>query len=259
MEPFKNLLDAHAAARIAAALSRSWPGFPRSRFLADIEQALAPLELKQRMLLLASRLQDALPQAPVKSFGILCDAVQQDPDDEVGVSSFLVWPFTRYVAQNGLPHFDASMAALHRLTQAFTAEFDVRPFLVHHEARTLRQLAKWTEDDSEHVRRLVSEGSRPLLPWGERLPAFVAAPEKTWPLLEALRRDPSKYVQKSVANHLNDHTKHHGDWVVEGLRRWHGEARKPPSLDWIIRHGLRTLVKRGHPGALALLGVAGND
>jgi len=69
--------------------------------------------------------------------------------------------------------------------------------------------------------------------------------------LEALKEDTEKYVQKSVANHINDISKDHPDWVVQKIKRWN---LKQPVTKWIISHGTRTLIKQGHKGALALNG-----
>jgi 3-methyladenine DNA glycosylase AlkC len=257
MEPLKNLLSPEVVTRIGRAMSRADRSFNMRVFLRNIANELEPLELKQRMMLITSRLQLVLPEDPRKSFPRLIAALKQDENDKIGLSGFSVWPLTRYVAEHGLRHFELSMESLHAMTQVFTAEFDIRPFLIHQEERTLKQLVRWTEDPSEHVRRLVSEGSRPLLPWGERLPQFVKYPERTWPLLEALKDDPSLYVRKSVANHINDHSKHHGDWVVKQLKSWRQpKSANPSHREWIIRHATRTLVKRGHPGALKLHGIA---
>ena len=250
MEPLKNLLDLKAAERIAEGLSQKYRLFPKAEFLRDLKKELAPLELKGRMQLLRSRIELTLPPDPRKSIPILMDATRQNEDDDEGLSGFLVWPLTDYVAKNGLVHFELSMKALHRMTQAFTAEFAIRPFLIHQEARTLKQLMDWTEDENHHVRRLASEGSRPLLPWGQRLPEFIKNPGKTWPILEALKNDPSKYVQKSVANHINDHSKNHADWVVKNLKPW--KKLGSETVEWIIRHGTRTLIKQGHSGVLSL-------
>ncbi len=255
MEPFKNWLNEKAATRMAQALHRADPNFSSRDFLRDLPAALEPLELKGRMIFLADRLQSLLPQDPKKSFPILMDALRRDESDEVGLSGFQVWPLTHVVAKFGQDHFDLSMKALHAMTQVFTAEFAIRPFLMNHETKTLKTLRAWTKDPSEHVRRLSSEGSRPLLPWGEKLPRFVQDPEHTWEILNTLRLDSSEYVRKSVANHLNDHTKNHGDWVVKKLKTWRTEAGDNAQLAWIIRHGTRTLVKKGHVGALALHGV----
>lgn len=255
MEPFKNWLNEKAAGRIAQALHRADPHFSPKEFMRGLPAALEPLALKGRMVFLADRIHSFLPQDPKKSFPLLMQALRCDENDEMGLSGFQVWPLTHVVAKHGQDHFDLSMKALHAMTQVFTAEFAIRPFLVNHETKTIKTLRSWTVDPSAHVRRLCSEGSRPLLPWGEKLPRFVHEPERTWDILHALRFDDSEYVRKSVANHLNDHTKNHGDWVVKKLKAWRGEAKENAQLEWVIRHGTRTLVKKGHVGALALHGV----
>jgi 3-methyladenine DNA glycosylase AlkC len=246
MEPFKNLLGIKAARKIAAALKRSHARFSEKDFLKGLEKELEPLELKDRMVALEKRLSAQLDASP-KSFPILLKALRQNDQDTIGLAGFLCWPLTHFVARHGLEDFDASLATLRKMTQVFTGEFAVRPFFLKDEKRTLEIFRSWTQDENVHVRRLASEGSRPLLPWGQKLPRFDANPELTWPILKALEKDPERYVQKSVANHFNDLSKKHGDWVVAKLARW--------SNPWVVRHALRTLVKKGHPGALKLLGV----
>jgi 3-methyladenine DNA glycosylase AlkC len=140
------------------------------------------------------------------------------------------------------------MDALMALTEAFSSEFAIRPFLIRYEKKALARLEKWARHENEHVRRLVSEGSRPLLPWGERIPAFVSDPKRTWALLDSLYRDPSEYVRRSVANHVNDHAKNHPEFVLKQLSKWKKSEK-------LVRHALRTLIKKGDPRALALIGI----
>jgi len=115
----------------------------------------------------------------------------------------------------------------------------------------MTSLREWVRSDDEHVRRLPSEGTRPHLPWGPNVDALLNDPVLGISLLEKLRRDPSETVRRSVANHLNDIARRHPDRVVEICRRWSNEGDTEPSM---IRHALRSLVKKGDPGALALLG-----
>jgi 3-methyladenine DNA glycosylase AlkC len=144
------------------------------------------------------------------------------------------------------------MAALRQLTGLFSAEFAVRGFIERDAARALRLLATWTEDPDPHIRRLVSEGTRPRLPWGRRLAQFQADPQPVLDLLERLKDDGAVYVRRSVANNLNDIAKDHPDVVIEVCQRWARGASTEHR--WIIRHATRTLVKDGHPDALKLLG-----
>jgi hypothetical protein len=103
------------------------------------------------------------------------------------------------------------------------------------------------------VRRLCSEGSRPRLPWGLRLKGLIADPAPTLPILEALQDDPSAYVRRSVANHLNDIAKDHPQRVVAWVQRWLPEA--PPARATLLKHASRTLIKQGNAAMLALWGA----
>ncbi|MBX3041844.1 MAG: DNA alkylation repair protein [Bdellovibrionaceae bacterium] len=256
MEPFKNLYSFENSKKISKALKRAWPDFPSAFFLKDLENQLSPLELKGRMNLLSERLSQVLPQDFPTKVDILIRALAESDEDRIGLSGFLVWPLSSLVAREGLEHFELSMNALKEMTKRFTAEFDIRPFLETHERASLRLLKSWAKDPDPHVRRLVSEGTRPLLPWGSRLSLFQQDPDKTASLLEVLKKDESEYVRKSVANHLNDHSKTHPEWVLERLQTWQEKDPDHTGLQWIIRHASRTLVKTGHPQALKLHGFS---
>jgi 3-methyladenine DNA glycosylase AlkC len=138
-----------------------------------------------------------------------------------------------------------------------SAEFAIRPFIERYPERTMAQMLEWAGHESPEVRRLSSEGCRPRLPWGIRLHDLVADPSPILPILERLKNDESESVRKSVANNLNDISKENPDVVLDLLRRWQTEATE--EIHWITGHALRTLVKQGHPQALALLGYGSAD
>lgn len=161
-------------------------------------------------------------------------------------------PMADYVALHGQAHVELSLNALKDMTSRFSSEFAIRPFLHHHQDRTLDIIAAWIDDKNEHVRRLVSEGTRPRLPWGMRLKSFVEDPKPVLALLEELKDDPSEYVRRSVANNLNDIAKDHGDHVATIAMAWMSDAS--PDRKRLVRHALRTLIKSGHPMALKALG-----
>ncbi|WP_244123886.1 DNA alkylation repair protein [Burkholderia gladioli] len=167
---------------------------------------------------------------------------------------FLAMVAPDYVGQFGRHDFDRSMAALAFFTRFGTSEFAVREFLRDDPRRALATLRDWSRHEGQAVRRLASEGSRPRLPWSFRLREIEADPALAAPILDNLRADPSDYVRRSVANHLNDVTKLHPDWVLERAAAWGGADA---GTRWIVRHALRTLVKRGDARALALLGASG--
>lgn len=170
------------------------------------------------------------------------------------VSSFYHLPHSMYIAEHGLDHLPEAMQAQHALTQRFTAEFSLRPFLQQHTHATLAHLSEWVSDPSAHVRRAVSEATRPRLPWAARLPDFVRDPSPVLPLLARLRDDSSSYVRRSVANHLNDIGKDHPELLTGTARQWLDDAPVPATRQSLLRHALRTAIKRGDAQALALFG-----
>ena len=271
-EAFKNLIDARLVADLGHHLQRAWPGFARARFEAAATAGLDALELKPRVLHLARQLVAHLPADAATALATLTAALGPPGEGDdlaslrtsaAGLAGWAVWPMTEAVALIALtrpadhPQAEADAAqgltALHAMTQRLTAEFAIRPFLVRHPALSLATLARWCDDPSAHVRRLVSEGSRPRLPWGLRLQALVKDPSPTLPLLRRLQDDPSAYVRRSVANHLNDIAKDHpallADWLAQHLPGAPAERRA------LLRHASRSLVKAGDVAVLAAWGL----
>lgn len=261
-EPLKHLLNDTVPPRIAAMVRRAWRSFDSKAFLRQIEPGYESLELMARGQRIAQALQTHLPQDVPRALGVLVDSMDPpmgldaagEPDaGDRPYSAFLYLPHSMYIGAHGLQHFEAAMAAQHALTQRFTAEFCIRPYVLRHQGATLARLRDWAHDDNAHVRRLVSEGTRPRLPWAPRLPAFQTNPQLALPLLDALKDDPSSYVRRSVANHLGDIAKDHPDLAVGTARTWLQGA--PAPREALVRHGLRFLIKRGDAGALDALGV----
>lgn len=177
--------------------------------------------------------------------------------DHPGFTGWILWPaseaaVTLALESGARADFNDCLALLAGLTPRLTGEFAIRRLLAHDPEAALQAILEWTGHPDEHVRRLASEGTRAYLPWAVRVPALVRRPEATLPILDALYRDPSDYVRRSVANHLNDLARHAPDVVVATAARW--LAAPDSNTAWVARHGLRTLVKKGHPGALALQG-----
>lgn len=168
--------------------------------------------------------------------------------------SFYFLPIGNYVAIKGCKrkYLPISFKLIYEITKRFTSEFAIRPFLDEYFEETLIQLGKWNKDPNEHVRRLVSEGTRQRLPWGKSVDNLNKHPEKIIALLEPLKDDPSKYVQKSVANHLNDLSKSKPDLFYKTLFNW--REVESESTRWIIKHALRNELKKGNSNALKLLG-----
>jgi 3-methyladenine DNA glycosylase AlkC len=250
---FKDWFDPVAARGLGEQVQRMWPEFPLEHFVAHATRGLAGLELYGRVQQFAEALAACLPSEPAVAMDILCRSLPPClPKDEAVTDGWLQWPLGHFIATYGLNDFEAAFHFMTELTQRFSAEFAVRPYVEAYPERTFAELQQLTAHPSPHVRRWCSEGPRPRLPWGRRLDALVADPAPLWPILEVLKDDPSLYVRKSVANCLNDISKDHPELLLDRMETWAKSAS--PERQWIIRHALRTLIKAGHPRALALMG-----
>ena len=251
---FKEYYDVALAQKMAEEVKAVYAPFDVASFVAQVAAKVETLELKARVALFTEALQAHLPSDYPEAVAILRQTMPPELSDEDGMFSFGfdLMPMAYFVEVHGLDHFDLSMEMMYEITKRHSAEFTIRPYLTKYPERTLAVLAQWVHDPNAHVRRLVSEGTRPRLPWAGRLYQFIEDPAPVLPLLAQLKCDPSAYVRRSVANHLNDIAKDHPDLVVDVLTAWQAEGDKGTA--WITRHALRTLVKQGHGGALALLG-----
>jgi 3-methyladenine DNA glycosylase AlkC len=251
---FKDYFDEEMAWRLGRAIQTVYPPFAVDAFVGQVAPQLAPLALKARVVVFAEALRDFLPSDYPQAVRILRQILGDELAEAEGmfVDGWLLMPVAYFVEAYGLDHFEESVPAMYEITKRHTSEFTIRPFLLRYPKDMLAVLQEWVHDPSPHVRRLVSEGTRPRLPWAMRLRPFMDDPTPTLALLEKLKDDPSEYVRRSVANHLNDVAKDHPEQVIETCRRWQTDATL--GTTWIIRHALRTLIKDGHPQALALLG-----
>jgi 3-methyladenine DNA glycosylase AlkC len=262
VEPFKTLINKGTVDAISAELQRVWPAFERKRFQKLAQTGLDALEFKARARHVSAALEATLPEdfdhaATLLEATLAPPGAQNDPRwAQVGngaLAGWAVWPLGEYVARRGLRSPHRALATLHALTQRFTAEWPIRAFIEQHPELTFATLQRWASDPSEHVRRLVSEGSRPRLPWGLQLKSLIKNPAPTLPLLLALQDDPSEYVRRSVANHLNDIAKDHPAVVAQWLEQHLVEAS--PERRALLKHATRTLVKKGDARVLKAWGL----
>ncbi len=257
-EPLKNYFGPDIPRRIGEMVSGAYSGFDLDRFLGLVLEDYEDLELTERARRISSVLAETLPEDPERAIQILMASLGTESFEKelTGMESFLYLPYVFFVAENGLDCFETSMEAQYQLTKRFTAEFSIRVFIEHSPSKTLERLRVWAEDPDVRVRRLVSEGTRPRLPWAPRLRAFQEDPAPVLELLESLKDDGEELVRRSVANNLNDISKDHPALAADVARRWwQGGDQDRKKL---VRHALRTLVKKGDPDALAILGF-GSD
>jgi 3-methyladenine DNA glycosylase AlkC len=253
-EPLKNQFGTAIPPKIAAMIAAVFPQFPTEAFLQEALNGYEDLNLMPRGWKIAEALHHHLPGCYPEAAKILIASLglKREKTKDSGMAPFLYLPHVFFVAKYGLEDFEVSMQAQYELTQRFTAEFSIRPFLERYPAATLARLETWAHDSSLDVRRLVSEGTRPRLPWAPRLRAFQKDPRPVLALLELLKDDPELYVRRSVANNLNDIGKDHPALLVETADRWMIDATE--ERRWLVRHALRSAVKRAEPEALAVLG-----
>jgi 3-methyladenine DNA glycosylase AlkC len=243
--------------KLAEEITAVYPAFQSQKFVKELVTAFPQLELMERIMLIRDTLQKHLPADYKESLQIILKALPPEldttnTDDDFG--DFIYAPYGAFVATYGCTpdHVSRSLNALKEITKRFSMEAAIRDFLIKFPGETNAVLLSWAVDKNYHVRRLASEGTRPNLPWAKKI---EAVPGDYLHLLDTLHADETRYVTRSVANHLNDIAKTKPDLVVKTLKRWQKEKRQnQKELEYITRHALRTLIKRGHGGALGLLG-----
>jgi 3-methyladenine DNA glycosylase AlkC len=255
-EPLKTFFSRALVRRLAGDIARVHSGFPVRAFTSDACRGLGALELLDRGRHIADALGRHLPAAYTEALDVLLRSLgPEHATDEligVGMAPFFYLPHTIFVAERGLDHFDLSMRAQYELTKRFSAEASIRPYIAKDPARALAFLQSWATDTNAHVRRLVSEGTRLRLPWAARVTWLDQNPDRVLALLELLKDDASTMVRRSVANNLNDLGKVRPDLLIRTAGAWLDQAS--PERRNLVEHALRSAVKRGDTGALALLG-----
>lgn len=211
-------------------------------------EGLDSLELKARIAHVAGALSASLSGPFEVDAPLVARAVSTG-----GLSPWAAWPAVEWVALDGLGDPDVALDSLGEMTRVASAEFAIRPFIERHPALTWARLRLWAASRDVNRRRLVSEGTRPKLPWGTKVAALESDPRPGLKLLDLLRDDESEYVRRSVANHLNDVTRVDPDLGIATAARWSEEGGDHVAA--VVRHALRGLVKRGDRRALALVGA----
>ncbi len=252
----KDHINANSIQALAGLIKQYQPEFPDDKFRAMATFQLESMPLKTRVKHLSDVLAVLLVEDISGNAKWLKQVAEHWPNQEPGKGwhSFMAWPLIDYAGNQGLQQPTIALDLLKHLTSLFTAEFAIRPYIEQHFELTYKELLRWCQHENEHVRRLASEGMRPRLPWGGHLKALKQDPQPVFEILNQLKDDKSKYVQKSVANNLNDISKDHPHRVINICREW--QKNTTPQRRWIIRHGLRSLIKAGEPAVFPLLGYS---
>jgi 3-methyladenine DNA glycosylase AlkC len=254
-DKLKDFFSAQTVRGIAADLHQVHPRLDEGLFVAACIKPLARLQLTGRAWHIAEVMHEHLPRPFAAAAEPLVASLGPPlaSTEKFGLAPLRYMPHVFFVQKYGLDDFETAMHAQYQITQRFSAESSIRAFLVRYPDATYARLMDWSVDSNAHVRRLVSEATRPRLPWAPRLQAFIDDPSPVLKLLERLKDDPVRYVQRSIANNLNDIAKDHAATVVETCRRWLKGAQA--GRRWIVRHALRSLAKSGDRQALVTLGV----
>mgnify|MGYP000523534258 CR=1 FL=1 len=268
---YAHLLDRKGAARMAlisdevlqALNAGAVPTANLNEFLAiDLHQLVPAVAQDMGLDPAHERLQDTLAMLgsfkPMKRHGLISHALydmaaqSHDPD---AVAQRLVthpsdvargwasdwvryscWPLARQLqAQQRFatdPHFGVREMAWVAVRDEVVANLD----------EALDLLQPWVQDGHEYIRRFASELTRPKGVWCAPIRALQAEPQRALHLLEPLCADPSRYVQNSVANWLNDASKTQGPWVEDVCTRWLGES-PCAATQYIVRRARRTMDK----------------
>ena len=246
----KNFYNYEILSKVAADIQSVYNPFQADAFLsATMDDTWDALELKDRIYKISVSLGKFLPADYSEAISVIDKVVMNYGTWLDGYGGF--FPIFVEVYGQDEANLEISIAALARYTQYASSELAIRAFIIKYEERMMAQMYEWSKDESMHLRRLSSEGCRPALPWGQALNKYKKDPTPILPILEQLKTDSELYVRKSVANNLNDISKTHPNLVAKLARDWYG---KNEYTDWIVKHGCRTLLKKGNRDVLAIFG-----
>lgn len=261
-EPFKNMYNEQFFDRFTKDLKVVINDFDAREFVSRImDDEWENRELKQRCRHITTVLKEFLPidykDAIAKILELLDYVKSTYPDfsviddEKFGLTLEYGAILDNYVEQYGLDDYETSIRAIEKITQFTSCEFAVHPFIIKYPDEMMKQMLVWSKHEHWGVRRLASEGCRPRLPWAMALPNLKENPAPIIPILENLKNAPSRFVRLSVANNLNDIAKDNPETVIDLVKKWRGESKE---VDWIIKHGCRTLLKQGNPEMMELFG-----
>lgn len=249
----KNNFGKNLAELLNEKIIKAYPDFKSKQFISYVEKNCEPLELKDRVALIAESFEKVLSSDYRKNINLLTAIMGEPNPKETGMFSEFYWlmPVGVYIERNGLNDFETSVKAIYELTQRNTGEYAIRPFIEKYPEQMIKVMADWSKSGNFHIRRLASEGLRPKLPWAKKLDLFIKNYKPVFKILDNLKADKSKFVMKSVANNVNDYLKLNPEPAFALLEKW--SESKNENTRWIVKHALRTELKRGNKKAKELL------
>ena len=256
-EPLKNIYTSEFITQVCSSWKSILPDLDEEVFANRVfETGWEELELKGRMSRLADAMKLILPDDFTKAAELLKKLITKLNEDGFPTSGFEFMFIPEYIEKNGLANYKTSLNALKHITKYTSCEFAIRPFIIINEKQSMQFMLDCSIHEHENIRRFASEGCRSRLPWSIALPRFKKDASFILPILENLKVDNSFFVRKSVANNLNDISKDHPELALNLAQKWIGKNR---NTDWIVKHGMRTLLKAGNPAAMTIFDYAHID
>lgn len=242
---FKEYYNDEYIKDFAARIKKAVQYFDDELFIEELKGELDDKELFQRLDLITDVFSQAIGNDYDNNITYLFDALGEELPEARGMydKGWIYWPLSRYVEREGNRNLMLSFEFIAELTKRFTGEFAVRPLLKENPSEGMRVLLTWTNDDNVHVRRAASEGVRIRLPWAKRLYAALDEFDVYKRILTNLANDKERFVQKSVANNLNDLFKEVPEKANEILEEWKS-LPLTKERDFIVKHGTRSLRKK---------------
>ncbi len=250
----KYWMDKELAILLAEKIQNVDASFNGAAFVRSVEEKVGPLEFKDRVECICDELHHRMGADYQRNLSVLLHILGPENPNETGMFTSFYWvmPIAKYIEKYGLNSFEISMHAIAEITKRNTGEFAIRPFLRKYPHQTLAIMQQWSTSKNVHERRLASEGLRPRLPWARKLLLGIEHPELLMPVFENLKDDPSRFVQKSVANCINDLLKDNAPAGKAWVMRW-STPPLTPQRRWILNHALRNHRKKQDAWALDLL------
>lgn len=218
-----------------------YPKFDSKSYIKKIASTCGDKTYTQRIDLHATELKSHLPTSFKKSVKILIQILGDENPNETGMFTNFYWvmPIGKFVEKYGLDDYDLAVDAIAEITKRGTGEYAIRPYIKQFPKKSIKIMKKWASSKNFHLRRLASEGLRPKLPWSSKLDTFIENPKPVFEILEMLKEDEIKFVQKSVGNHLTDYLKVNPEPTIELIKEWNLSEHK--STKWIIKRATRKI------------------
>lgn len=246
------LFNLENISQIAKNIHNVYPDFKTQQFIDTIFKNFEELELKQRITKITKTLYEFLPKNYEKSIEILIKSLPTEFEED----RYIYAPYLEFVSTYGLQKdkLEISFNALSIFTKYFSAEFAIRDFINIFQKETLEFLENMSKKDNFKQQRLASEGLRPKLPWAKKIQIDYKIAAK---FLDNLYYNKNRVVTRSVANHLHDISKIDKYFVLDKLNQFKAENKQnTEELNYIIKHSLRTLIKRGDLDVMSFLGFS---